>query len=144
MIERKVIEIEDEIEDIGIEIGIKDIKIEVKNIEDDIVLIKLERMEIKCRKRIEVEKKGNIVGKLEDLIEIVRNEDRGDEMREKIEKKRKKRRNVILVEDWCWLIEDKKKKKIGKRIGDLKKMMIENEDIGDESIGSLRKKEIFK
>ncbi len=144
MIDRPVIDLEDDIADLGIALGITALQIAVHHLADDIVFLHFARMAIKCRNRLAVAQNGNLVGHFADFIELVRNEDRGDALRAKLAQQRQKRRTVIFVEACCWFIEDQQPHTLGKRLGDFNKLLLANADIGDERIGRFRQTDLFQ
>ena len=80
---------------------------------------------------------GDGIGDLRDLVELVRDQDRGDALRLELEQQVQKRVAVLLVQACGRLVEDQELHLLGQRLGDLDELLLADAEIGDQRLGRL-------
>ena len=95
----------------------------------DRLLVRVERLDGRA-----VADDGDLVGDLRDLVELVRDEDRGHALRLEFEQQVQQRRAVGLVEARGRLVENQQLDVLGERLGDLDQLLLADADVGDERV----------
>ncbi|MCY1501378.1 hypothetical protein D9M68_354510 [compost metagenome] len=80
---------------------------------------------------------GNLVGDFADLVQLVRDDDRGHSLRAKLHQELQKRIGIGFVERGGRLVEDQEPHLLRKRLGDLDQLLLADADVGDERCRAL-------
>ena len=75
---------------------------------------------------------GDLVGDAGDLVQLVRDDDRGDALALELEQEVEQRLAVGLVEAGGRLVEDQELHALGERLGDLDQLLLADAEIGDQ------------
>ena len=78
---------------------------------------------------------GDVVGDLVDLVELVRDQDRGDALPLEFEQQVEQRLAVLFGKAGGRLVEDQQLDFLAQRLGDLDQLLLADADIGDERLG---------
>ena len=77
---------------------------------------------------------GDAVGDVGDLVQLVRDQDRGDALLAERDQTIEQRRAVGLVEAGGRLVQDQQPYPLGKRLGDLDQLLLADAEIGDQRV----------
>ena len=81
---------------------------------------------------------GDVVGDAVDLVELVRDQDRGDALPLELEQQVEQRLAVLFREAGRRLVEDQELDFLAQRLGDLDQLLLADADIGDQRLAGLR------
>ena len=80
---------------------------------------------------------GDVVGDPVDLVELVRDQDRGDALPLEFEQQVEQRLAVLFGQARRRLVEDQQLDFLAERLGDLDQLLLADADIGDQRLGVL-------
>src|SRR5688500_3140941 len=135
VVDDPVLHFEDRVADLGMALRIAVSQLAPHHAPDDAVLVDLLRMAVEPVDRRAVSQDGDGVGDLQDLVQLVRDEDRGNAVRPELLEQRQQRVAVALVEAGGRLVEDQQLHLLGEGLGDLHQLLLADAEVGDEGVG---------
>ena len=104
---------------------------------DDTVLADVVDAFVQRLNRFAVTKNRNVIRDIGDLVDLVRNDDRGHPLFFECQQQIQQCLGVLLIEGGCWLVEDHQSRIFRQGLGDLDHLLFSDADILDQGLGRL-------
>ena len=137
MLHRPVLHHQHGLADLRLPIGETIREVTVDHAADDAVLLDRLGLAVDRIDRAAVAQHGDAVGDLGDLVELVRDQDRGDALRAERDQAIEQRGAVGLIQARGRLVEDEQPHLLGQRLRDLDQLLLADAEIGDQRVRRL-------